>query len=121
MRQQQGRGIRAEEIRRGMMINGRRVVAMTTGVTGAGQHTTTVRFPDVDRKGRSCLSAPVTYVHGTWVGGTRALTTWAMPAGPVGRKPGGKLLGGWWGDPDDNGRQGRADRHQRQINNLVYG
>jgi hypothetical protein len=118
--QDQGRGIRAEDIRRGTTIDGRRVVAMTTGVTGSGQRTTSVRFETHDRKGRKRLSDPVTYVHGTRVGGTRALTTWAMPAGPVGRTPGGKLHGGWFGDADNNDRGARTDRHQRMVNNLTY-
>lgn len=112
MQQQRQRGIRAEDIRRGTLIDGRRVVAMRVGLTSAGQRATTVQFPDVDRKGRKRLSDPVTYLHGTFVDGTRTPTTWAMPAGPVGRKPGGTLHGGWYGD--------RADRHHRMINSLVY-
>jgi hypothetical protein len=118
--QQQGRGIRAEEIRGGTMINGRRVVAMTTGMTGSGQRTTTVRFAGFNRKGKPRLSDPVTYVHGTWVDGTRTPTTWAMPAGPVGRQPGTKLNGGWFGDPDASDRGSRADRHQRKIESITY-
>lgn len=120
MRQQQGHGIRAEEIRRGTTINGRRVVAMTTGITGAGLRTTSVRFDETDRKGRKRLSDPVTYIHGTWVPGTRPLTTWAMPAGPVRRQPGTRLNGGWYGDADAADRGARADRHQRKIESITY-
>jgi hypothetical protein len=117
--QDQGRGIRAEDIKRGTIIGGRRVSAMTVGLVN-GQRATTVRFPDTDRKGRPVLSAPVRYIHGTWVGATRTPTTWAIPAGPVGRTPFGKLHGGWYGDPDSNDRDARADRHNRKINALTY-
>jgi hypothetical protein len=115
----QGRGIRAEDIKRGMLIDGRRVATMTVGLI-SGQRATTVRFPDRDRKGRPVLSAPVRYIHGTMVGGTRTPTAWAMPAGPVGRKPGGELNGGWWGDADANDRGARTDRHHRMIESITY-
>jgi hypothetical protein len=127
MRPQQTRGLRAEEIHCGTMIDGQRVVAMTVGINSAGQRSTSVQFEIYDRKGRKRRSAPVRYLHGTTVPGTHRPTTWAMPAGPVHlepgreprREPGGTLHGGWWGD-DDNSRQGRADRHGRMIANLTY-
>lgn len=115
----QGRGIRAEEIRRGMLVGGRRVERMTVGLI-SGQMATTIRFQERDRKGRTVLSAPEMYIHGTTVGGTRKLTTWAMPAGPVGRTPFGKLHGGWYGDADDGGRDARTARHDRMISALTY-
>jgi hypothetical protein len=115
--------MRAEQIGNGTMIDGRRVVAMTTGPVN-GRRAVTVRFATETRnrrgKVRKGLSEPVTYFYGTEVSGTRKATTWAMPAGPVGRKPGGKLHGGWWGDGDDNSSQGRADRHSRMISSLTY-
>lgn len=119
MRQRQATGMFAEDIRNGTMIGGRRVAAMTRGLL-SGRPVVTVRFAGVDRKGRARLSDPVTYTVGNRVPGTRTSTTWAMPAGPVERKPGGKLHGGWYGDPDDNGRDGRAARHSRMVNCLVY-
>lgn len=121
MRQSEPGGMYPEEIKAGTTIHGRRVAAMSRGVAN-GQRTVTVRFEMTDRKGRKRLSEPVTYTLGTLirVPGTRRATTSAMPAGPVERKPGGKLHGGWYGDADDNGSQGRADRHSRMINSLTY-
>lgn len=114
-------GMYAEDIKSGSMIGGRRVAAMTRGLT-SGNRTVTVRFDTVDRKGRKRLSEPVTYLLGTGarIPGTRTPTTPNMPAGPVGRKPGAQLHGGWFGDADDTGRDARTDRHSRMINNLTY-
>lgn len=112
-------GIYGRELRRGTTIDGRAVVAMTRGLLN-GQRYVAVQFHETDRKGRKRLSKPFRYWADGRVPGTRALTTWAMPAGPVGRKPGGKLHGGWYGDPDANGRGDRADRHSRKIDSLTY-
>ncbi len=109
----------AEQVGCGTMIGGRRVAARSVGLKG-GRAVITIRFATtVGRKRRPALSEPVTYYVGTRVPGTRKHTTWAMPAGPVERKPGGELSGGWYGDGDDSG-QGRADRHSRMIASLTY-
>lgn len=118
--------IKGEEIRGGMLIDGRRVAAMTRGIG-----CTTVRFEETtrNRRGnvRTRLSSPVTYLHGRPVPGTKRPTTWAMPAGPVHLTPGReqrhggtRQMGGWWGDGDATDRGDRADRHQRRIESIVY-
>ena len=120
MRAVQETGMFAEHIGCGTTIHGRRVAAMSRGVV-SGRKVVTVRFAvTVGRKRRPGLSDPVTYTVGNRVPGTRASTTWDMPAGPVERKPGAKLSGGWYGDPDDGGRDGRTARHSRMIDSLVY-
>ena len=111
----------AEQLTAGTMIDGQRVATMTRGPVN-GVTAVTVRF-ETERvkrgKVRKVLSEPVTFLHGTEVRGTAKRTTWAMPAGPVGRKPGTKLHGGWWGDGDDSSR-GRTDRHSRLITSITY-
>lgn len=112
-------GLFAQEIHKGTTINGRRVETMRTGVVN-GQRSITVQFAETTmRKGkaRNRLSAPVSYLVGTRVPGSNVPTTWAMPAGPVHRKPGTKLNGGWYGDGDDGNR---ADRHHRKIESITY-
>lgn len=118
--------IKGEEIRGGMLIGDRRVASMTRGMI-SGTMATIVRFETRNRRGRKRLSEPVTYLHGAPVPGTKTLTTWAMPAGPVHLEPGReqrnggtRQAGGWWGDADATDRAGRADRHQRRIESIVY-
>ena len=112
-------GLTADQIHQGTLINGRRVATMATGIVN-GQRVRTVRCEIRDRKGRKRLSDPVSYPLGTVVPGTRRPTTWAMPAGPVGRRPGVKQNGGWYGDGDATDRGSRADRHQRRIEAFTY-
>jgi hypothetical protein len=115
-----GTGMIAEDITKGKTIDGRRVSAMTRGLR-SGQPIVTVRFDVIDRKGRKRLSEPVTYQLGTGIRipGTRTPTTPNFPAGPVGRKPGGELHGGWWGSDGDSGVD-RTARHSRMIDSLTY-
>lgn len=116
----QDQGVYAEQLKRGTIIDGRRVVAMSPVIVN-GQRGVSVRFATtVGRKRRKALTAPVTYLCGRRVPGTRPSTTWSMPAGPVGRKPGGTLHGGWYGDADDTGRDARTNRHARMIDSLTY-
>ncbi len=120
MRRTDDAGLYAEELHRGTLVNGKRVETMTRGRTVAGQKTITVRFAETDRRGRKRTSDPVTYLAGQTVPGTRRPTTWAMPAGPVGRRPGVRQNGGWYGDGDATDRGSRADRHQRRMEALTY-
>ena len=113
-------GLYPDEIHSGTMINGERVVRKTHGIDSAGRKTVFVQFMRPNRRGKLRLSAPVAYTCGTVVPGTRRPTTWAMPAGPVHRKPGVKQNGGWWGDGDATDRGSRADRHQRRIEAFTY-
>lgn len=109
-------GLFIEDVRRGTLIDGKRVTGLFPGQRN-GRRTLTVRLDDGTRRGERR-----TYYTGTGsrLAGTRRLTTFAMPAGPVGRTPGGKLHGGWFGDRDDNGRGARTDRHSRMIDALTY-
>lgn len=111
-----GDGLFIEDVRRGTLIDGKRVTGLFPGQRN-GRRTITVRLDDGTRQGERR-----TYYTGTGsrLAGTRRLTTFAMPAGPVGRKPGGKLYGGWYGDRDDTGRGVLADRHSRMIDALTY-
>jgi hypothetical protein len=108
-------GISGREITRGTKINGRSVVAMKRGVRDH-KEVVIVQFAEVDRKGRKRLSEPVPYWLNGRVPGTATPTTWAMPAGPVHRKPGTEPNGGWYGD----GGGTPADRHQRRIEAITY-
>lgn len=114
-------GLYADEIHQGTLINGQRVASLKRGLRD-GRPTVTVRTEGRDRRGRKQLSDPVTYTLGTRtiVPGTARPTTWHMQAGPVHRKPGAQLNGGWWGDGDDTGRDARADRHHRMIESVTY-
>ena len=109
-------GLFIEDVRRGTLIDGKRVTGMFPGLLN-GRRTITVRLDNGTVRGERR-----TYRIGSGVriSGTRRLTTFAMPAGPVGRKPGGKLHGGWYGDRDDTGRGARMDRQSRMIDAPTY-
>lgn len=112
-------GLYGYEITRGTLVGGRRVAEMRRGVRDHRQ-VVSLFFEERDRRGRKRLGEPVTYPLASRVPGTARPTTWAMPAGPVGRTPGTKLNGGWYGDRDDTGRASAADRHQRRIESITY-
>jgi len=114
-------GLRAHELSKGTMVNGRRVVDLRTGVCNGGCVVTVfVEGTPRGRKGRVRPELLGTYALGESIPGTRTPTTWAMPAGPVGREPGTRLNGGWYGDADASDRGARADRHHRMIESITY-
>jgi len=114
-------GMRAHELRKGTMVNGQRVTDLRTGVRNGGRVVTVfVEGTPRGRKGRVRPERLGTFALAESIPGTRTPTTWAMPAGPVGREPGTKLNGGWYGDPDASDRGSRADRHQRRIESITY-
>lgn len=113
-------GLMAYELGNGTMIDGRRVVGLRRGMRNGDRVVTVFVEGKPGRKGRVRPVELGTFALAATVPGTRTPTTWAMPAGPVGRKPGGKLHGGWYGDADERDGRARADRNQRMIHNLVY-
>lgn len=115
MRAQHADGLRGYEIHPGTMINDRRVAAMKTGLRNQTR-VIIVQFAERNRRGHKSLSEPVTYPLAGLVPGTKLPTTWAMPAGPVHRKPGTEPNGGWYGD----GGGTPTDRHQRRIEAITY-
>lgn len=113
-------GLFPEELHTGTLIDGQRVVRKTIGRDSNGRTVVYVQFMVPNKRGKLRLSEPVGFTSGTVVPGTRKPTTWAMPAGPVHRKPGTKQNGGWYGDGDATDRGSRADRHQRRIEAITY-
>jgi hypothetical protein len=114
-------GLHAHELSKGTMVNGRRVIDLRPGLSN-GQRVITV-FVEGKPRGRKGRVRPEklgTFALGESIPGTRTPTTWAMPAGPVGREPGTKLSGGWYGDADARDRGARADRHHRMIESITY-
>ncbi len=113
-------GLRAHELSKGTMVNGRRVVGLKRGMR-SGVRVVTVHVEGrPNRKGRVRPVELGTFALAAPVPGTRTPTTWAMPAGPVDRKPGTQRNGGWYGDADARDRGARADRHHRMIESLTY-
>lgn len=113
-------GLRAHELARGTMIDGRRVVDLRPGMRNGVRVVTVFVESTPGRKGRVRPVELGVFTLAATVPGTRTPTTWAMPAGPVERKPGTRLGGGWYGDHDDTGRGARADRHHRLIESITY-
>ena len=113
-------GLRAHEVAQGTIINGRRVVGMRRGLRNGAQVITLFVEGTPGRRGRVRPVEVGTFGLASFVPGTRTPTTWHMPAGPVGREPGTRLNGGWYGDGDARDRGARADRHQRMIESITY-
>lgn len=99
-------GMMAEQLAAGSIVNGRRVVGMTIGMTGTGVRTRRVQLDD-----------------GTWTGwladgvrvpGTRKRTNFA--AGPVGAGRGKKATKVAWNEGESG-----TDRNARRIDAIIYG
>lgn len=104
------RGMLGAELARGTTIDGWGRVEHKTIGHGPGGSTVTVTRLVAGKRGRTIIGDPRTYRLDLRVPGTRYRTD--MPAGPVGRKPGGQA----------NGAHGetRAERHSTLIDNLTY-
>lgn len=103
----QAEGMYAEDIRRGALIDGMRVVGMSPArVDGRG--VIVVRLDDGTKSGQSR-----TYTVGARVSGTRRRTD--VPAGPV--RSGN---GTHYTRPGRRDGESARDRHSRLIDGLVY-
>ncbi len=116
MRQDQDQaGMRAEDIKRGTMIDGRRVIGLARGLRN-GRRVVTVTLPTANRR----KPERRTFLLGTGqrIVGTRTPTTHNMPAGPVRpvREP--MLVSKRFGRGTDESGQ---DFHSRLIGSIVYG
>jgi len=94
----------AEQLRRGALVSGRRVVGMMPGHVNH-RRTVTVTFDDGTR---------ARYTIGRPVPGTGPRTD--LPAGPVGAGRGARSTGAGRFDSESAG-----DRHSRLIDRLIYG
>lgn len=93
----------AEQLRRGSIVGGRRVVKMARGFLNRMPYV----FVTLDNGKRA------EYRVGTRVPGTPPRTD--MPAGPVGAGRGARSMGAGRRDGESAG-----DRHSRLIDNIVY-
>lgn len=94
----------AEQLRRGAIVGGRRVVGLRPGVRDRGTRVVTAVFDDGGEQ---------TYTIGRRVPGSAPRTD--IPAGPVGAGRGTRSTGAGWRDGDDP-----SSWHTRLIDRVVY-
>ncbi|MER5608208.1 hypothetical protein AB0F93_00360 [Micromonospora tulbaghiae] len=99
-----------EQVRRGTLVNGRRVVGLSPTLR-SGQKWITVTLEPVKRGKRG---EQLSFREGTRVPGTRPRTD--LPAGPVRSGPPALFMAAGRRDGESAG-----DRHSRMIGNIVYG